>query len=73
MAITVRPMQPEDARLFLEVHHASVRGLAAKDYPPVVIEQWVRLPITDLSVERFLDNPAKEIRLVAELNGVMSG
>src|SRR5580692_3883510 len=73
MTIIVRPVQPEDARLVLEVHNASVRGLAAKDYPPVVIEHWARLPITDLSVERFLANPDNEIRLVAELNGVIVG
>jgi putative acetyltransferase len=66
-------MQPEDARLFLEVHHASVRGLAAKDYPPAVIEHWAGLPITDLSLERFLANPDREIRLVAELDGAIVG
>jgi hypothetical protein len=31
-------MCPEDARTFLEIHHAAVRGIAAKDYSSAVIE-----------------------------------
>lgn len=61
----VREMRPADARAFLEVHHAAVRGLAAKDYPQAVIEDWAPLPLTDKVVERFLLNPDNEIRLVA--------
>jgi hypothetical protein len=32
MSIKVLKMLTEDARTFLEVHHAAVRGIAAKDY-----------------------------------------
>ena len=71
--ISVRQMRPEDARMFLEVHHAAVRGIAARDYPPAVIEDWAPLPITDGAVERFLANPEKEVRLVAEIDGEIVG
>ena len=71
--VSVRRMRPEDARIFLEVHHAAVRGIAARDYPPAVIEDWAPLPITDGAIERFLANPEKEIRLVAEIEGEIVG
>ena len=61
-------MRPEDARRFLEIHHAAVRGIAAKDYPTSVVDAWAR-PITDQSIERFLENRDHEIRLVAEIDG----
>lgn len=66
-------MRHGEARLFLEVHHASVRGIAVKDYPPAVIEAWARLPITDAMIEGVLANPEKEVRLVAEINGEIVG
>ena len=73
MSIKVRKMLDEDARAFLEVHHAAVRGLAAKDYPLEVIEDWAPLPVTEESVQRFLTNPDCEIRLVAEIDGTIVG
>jgi putative acetyltransferase len=73
MRVIVRDMRTADARAFLEVHHAAVRGLAAKDYPPSVIDDWAPLPITDENVRHFLENPDKEMRLVAELNGAIVG
>jgi hypothetical protein len=33
MAVTVRRMTSRDARRFLEIHRAAVRGIAAKDSP----------------------------------------
>lgn len=68
MSITVREMRLEDARRFLEIHHAAVRGIAAKDYPASVVEAWAR-PITNESLERLLANDDGEIRLVADLDG----
>jgi putative acetyltransferase len=65
-------MRPEDARRFLEIHHAAVRGLAARDYPSSVIEAWAR-PITDQVIERFLANRDGEVRLVAEVDGELLG
>jgi putative acetyltransferase len=71
--ITVRQMRTEDARAFLEIHHAAVRGIAAADYPSPVIEAWAPLPITDRTLEGFLANPDREIRLVAEIDGEIVG
>jgi hypothetical protein len=49
--VLVREMRPDDAREFLEVHHAAVRGIAARDYRSTVIEPWAPLPLTDEAVE----------------------
>lgn len=73
MSITVREMLDKDARTFLEVHHAAVRGIAAKDYSIEVIEDWAPLPVTEKSIEEFLTNRDNEIRLVAEFNGRIVG
>jgi putative acetyltransferase len=69
----IRAMQAEEARRFLEVHHASVRDLAANDYQPEVISDWAATFVDDGAVERFLLNPDDEIRLVAEQNGKIAG
>ena len=71
--IVIRKMRDEDARYFLEVHHAAVRGIAAKDTPRAVIDDWAPLPITEKNIAGFLKNPDKEIRLVAETNGEIVG
>ena len=68
MPVTIREMRPEDARRFLEIHHAAVRGIAAKDYPTSVVEAWAQ-PITEQVIERFLANGDRELRLVAEIDG----
>jgi len=73
VSIKVREMLSQDARMFLEVHNAAVRGIAAKDYPPEVVEDWAQMPVTEEGVERFLANPDGEIRLVAEIDGVIVG
>lgn len=73
MPVVVREMRPEDARAFLEVHHAAVRGLAATDYPAEVILAWAPLPIVDRHVEHVRRNPEGEYRLVAELDGCVVG
>ena len=36
MSIKIREMLNDDALAFLQVHHAAVRGIAAKDYPPEI-------------------------------------
>src|SRR5687768_2883281 len=70
--ITVRPMRADEARLFLELHARSVRGLAAGHYPAAVVDAWVN-PLTDDSVRRFQENSGHEIRLIAELDGEPAG
>jgi putative acetyltransferase len=73
MTLSIREMRPEDARAFLEVHHAAVRRLASKDYPPEVIEAWAPMPITSQHVEGIRSNPDSEYRLVAEIDGRLVG
>jgi putative acetyltransferase len=74
MPVIVRKMRPQEARSFLEVHHAAVRGLAAADYPPDVIEAWAPLPISDAAVDRVAAAaPSDQTRLVAESNGDIVG
>jgi putative acetyltransferase len=66
-------MRPGDARAFLEVHHAAVRGSAAKDYPVAVIEAWAPMPLTDDVMERVRANPDREYRLIAEIGNRVVG
>lgn len=74
MTVTVRPLlaTEREARTFLEIRHASIRALAAKDYSEEVIEGWAP-PTTDDRVEGFLKNRDNEIRLVAEADGRVVG
>jgi len=65
---SIRPMRPQEARRFLEIHHDAVRGLAAGDYPAEVIDAWATLPITEEAIARFLRNRDDEIRLMAEID-----
>jgi putative acetyltransferase len=71
--VVIREMRSEDARAFLDVHHAAVRGIAAKDYPLAVIEAWAPMPLTDDAIERGRANPDKEYRLIAEIEGRVVG
>lgn len=73
MTLVIQQMHPNDAGSFLEVHHAAVRVLAAKDYPSIILESWAPLPVTDEAIERFLRNPDDEVRLVAEADGAIVG
>jgi putative acetyltransferase len=73
MSLVVRPMRDDEARSFLEIQRAAVRGLAAKDYPASVIDAWAPLPVTDTAVAFFRVNHDSEIRLVAELDGELVG
>jgi len=73
MDFTVREMRDQDAGAFLEVHHAAVRGLAAKDYSSEIIELWATLPISRDSIERVIANPDDEVRFVAECENKIVG
>jgi putative acetyltransferase len=66
-SITVRAMRVDEARRFLEIHHDAVRGLAANDYPPAVIDAWAP-PTTDERLQLFLQNRDNEVRLMAEMD-----
>jgi putative acetyltransferase len=71
--VVIREMRSEDARAFLDVHHAAVRGIAAKDYPLAVIEAWAPMPVTEGAIEWVRANPDKEYRLIAEIEGRIVG
>jgi putative acetyltransferase len=73
MSLIVRPIHHDEARRFLEVHRASIRNIAARDYPASVIDSWAPLPITQETVNAFLQNPDNEIRLIAEIDGKPAG
>jgi putative acetyltransferase len=71
--IVVREMCSMDARAFLEVHHAAVRGTAAVDYPLAVIESWAPMPVTEEATDRVRANRDNECRLIAEIDGQVVG
>jgi putative acetyltransferase len=71
--ISIRRMRNSDARAYLQVQRAAVRGIAAKDYPPAVIEQWAPLPITDEAIAEVRTNRDNEIRVLAEINDEIVG
>jgi putative acetyltransferase len=66
-------MREEDARAFLEVHHAAVRGSAVRDYPSAVIEAWAPLPVTNDAITQIKKNREAEHRLIAEIDGQIVG
>ena len=73
MSLIVRKMRPADARAFLEVHHAAVRSIAAKDYAPDVIEALAPLPLTRRLIAGVCANRDGEYRLIAEIDGRVVG
>ena len=68
MLLSVRPLRPGEARRYLEIHRAAVRGIASNDYPARVIDAWAPVPIADADVQAIEDDQT-EIRLIAELDG----
>jgi len=72
MAVTVRPLRPEELRLYLDIVARAIRGLAATHYPPDAIEGWAP-KITEESLRELTTNADQEIRLVAEVDGTPAG
>jgi putative acetyltransferase len=68
MGIVVRPMQPGEERMFLEIHGRSVRGLAGHSYPQAVIDAWAA-GTTDRQIHNFRKNTDQELRLLADMDG----
>jgi putative acetyltransferase len=62
----------EDAESFLRTLRDSIRGVASADYRPEVIEGWAP-DLSEQAVQRVLDNPEREIRVLAELDGEVVG
>jgi putative acetyltransferase len=68
MPITVRPLRPDEGRMYLEIVNSAIRGLAVSHYSPDAIEGWV-VPVTDQTIRDLMLNRDHEIRLVADLDG----
>jgi putative acetyltransferase len=73
MPVLIREMRCEDAQTFLEVQRAAVRGIAAKDYTPDVIDAWAPIPVTEKQIEQVRSNSESEYRLIAEIDGQVVG
>jgi putative acetyltransferase len=71
--IVVREMRSADARAFLEVHHAAVRGTAVVDYPLNVIEAWAPTPVTNEAVKQVRSNRDNEYRFIGEIDREIVG
>ena len=72
MPAVIRELRHGEERLFLELHAQSVRGLAAGQYPPEVIDAWCVAP-TEENLASFIKNPDHEQRLFAEIDGRVVG
>ncbi len=72
VAVVVRPLRPDEVRLYLEIVARAIRGLAARHYPPDAIAGWIP-SITDQTLHDLMVNADHEIRLLAELNGTPVG
>ena len=72
MPVDIRELRHGEERLFLELHAQSIRGLAAGQYPPEVIDAWCVAP-TEASLASFIKNEDHELRLFAELGGRVVG
>ena len=66
--IHVRPMRPDEGRMYLEIVNSAIRELAVTHYGPDAIAGWV-VPIDDNTLADLARNEDNEIRLIAELNG----
>src|SRR5918993_4292851 len=73
VSVSIERLEPADTRVFLEIHRASVREIAVRDYSPDVIEAWAPLPITDDAVEMASTNPDGEVRVKAVVGELMVG
>lgn len=71
-SIVVRPLRPDEGRVYLHIINAAIRGLAAGHYSPEAIEGWVH-PVTEEAIEQVMLNEGHEIRLIAELDGRPAG
>lgn len=70
--IVIRPLRPDEVRLYLKIVGRAIRGLAGSHYAPDAIEGWIP-PLTEDSVRDTAANPDGEIRLIAQRNDVAVG
>jgi putative acetyltransferase len=72
MPILVRPLNADEGRIYLEIVNSAIRGLAVSHYPPDAIDGWA-VPVNDDTVQDLMLNTEREIRLIAELDGMAVG
>jgi putative acetyltransferase len=70
--LVLRTLRADEVRVYLDIVNTSILGLAADHYPPEVIAQWV-LAITDETIRDLTLNTDREIRFIAELDGIPVG
>jgi len=66
--IDARCANDSDARTFLSILRDSINNVASRDYSPEIVEGWAP-PINSQSVQYYIANPEREIRLIGSLNG----
>lgn len=70
--ITIRPLGPQDAEKFLQLHHAAVHESASSAYAPDILEAWSG-PVTAERIAKYKNNAEDEIRLGAFDGATMAG
>lgn len=70
--ITIRPLGPQDAEKFLQLHHAAVHASASADYAPDVLDAWAG-PVTAARIENYKKTADEEIRIGAFDGATMAG
>lgn len=68
----VRRAGRADTRVFIDIHHRSVRELASRYYASDVIDAWAP-PVSEDDLCDLERNDDGEIRLIAELDGAAVG
>jgi putative acetyltransferase len=71
VAIVVRPLRPGEERLYLEIVNGAIRGVT--DYYTAEERAAWCVPIAAESLAYLAANPEREVRFVAELDGVPVG
>ncbi len=72
MNLVLRPYKPEDAKSFAEIHYDAVHNLAGEHYSKDVLDDW-SYPIDGNRIQQIQETASQEIRIMAEINGVLVG
>lgn len=72
-SVLVRPAAASDAAALHRVHHASIAGLAAKDYSPEQIAAWIMRPFDAAESSRLIEEISRDFIWVATLDGSVEG
>ena len=70
--IAVRPLADEEIPIYLKIVNSAIKGLAVSHYSADAIAGWI-VPITEAMVAELKLNREREIRLIAEIDGVPAG